>query len=714
MDNEGSMNFFKYLAIIFRYKWLVLVLFLLLMLSGIWVVSKKQELYSAHAKILVNYQMEGVSDISRYFMRGTIAYLVKTYSMTIVSNSVIAATKKRLSLPYGVSYLRSRVYVQTEENTNLLDITATLPDKELVADFVNVLIEEYIKQHQAFMNEDATRARDYISEQLKTIQDDLSEAQRKIKVFKEKNNVVDVNIEMENLVSTYSDLGLKKTAAEMEYKSVRESLDKVKGQIASLNTAGGQRLITDIEKSPEYISYQRLQEEYEKARVYYSEDSDYFKNLEKKLEELKIQLLSRLSNENSSENSILALYAQKGELEKRLIQLELEIQKTDYILRDLDKKFKMVPEREMEYLNLQRQLSVSEKLYTLLLEQDKELELQKISQGSTIRVVDNAVKPSRPVTTSKVQYLIFMLFLSLIVSVGFAFLIEYLDNTVKPSDDIERIFETDLIGKIPEIYKSEEKLSKWAIITGQRAKYITRTFKENLITNISPKSTINESYKELRTLLTYSKWAKDKKGLKSFLITSSETKEGKSITAANLSIMLSKNNKKTILIDTDMRKPSLHRIFEIDNSKGISSYFEDDYKDMSELVKMGVNPFHYLITCGPHTHASTEYLDSPKLQTLIGKLGEMGFEYVLFDTPPVNALTDAVVLSNKVDGVLFVIRANQIAKHRAKIALESIKKSGGRLIGIILNGIPIRGGYGYYYYYYGQQYYYSYDDVDKK
>ena len=197
------------------------------------------------------------------------------------------------------------------------------------------------------------------------------------------------------------------------------------------------------------------------------------------------------------------------------------------------------------------------------------------------------------------------------------------------------------------------------------------------------------------------------------IITSSETKEGKSITVANLSIILSLNKKKTIVIDADMRKPALHRIFNVSNNLGVTNYFEGTVKNAKEIIFSGVNPYHSILPCGPHTRSSSEFLDSPKVFKLIKELSDLGYEYILFDTPPVNALTDAVVLSNKVDGVLFVIRSNQIGRHRVKLAIDSLKKSGGNLIGVVLNGIPLRGGYGYYYYYYGQTYYYNYDDVDK-
>jgi capsular exopolysaccharide synthesis family protein len=687
MENEGSMNVYRYLSI--------------------------KEMYAAHTKILVNYQMPGVSsDISRFFIKGTITYLVKTYSLTIKSNSVIQETKNALNLPYSIGYLKSRIYVTVEEGTNLITISATLPDKDRIAAFLNTLIDKYIELQTGFMNEDAVKAGMYVHDQLNMVGKDLKSIQNEIKIFKEKNGIVDMNTEMNSLVSTYSHIKLEKLNSEMEKNSINKSIKKINQQLNNLKNSKDTRVIKDIENSPEFATYLKLQEEYEQASVYYKKNSAYLKGIEARLIEMKAKLLNKISAMGDSV-SIFTLYSQKTTLEKRLIELNYQIMKSDFLLKNLDRKFKAIPETEMEYLTLARKLSINEKLYSVLLEQEKQLELQNITQGSTIRIVDRAITPSRAVTTSKTQYFLFMFMISLIVSLGFAFLIEYLDTTVKPSDNIEKMFDVNLIGKIPEIYQNEDKLSKWAIITGKRAKYITRTFKENLITNISQKSTVHESYKELRTLLSYSKGLKDKKGVKSLIITSSETKEGKSITVANLSIILSLNKKKTIVVDADMRKPALHRIFNVSNNLGVTNYFEGTVKNVKEIISPGVNPYHSILSCGPHTRSSSEFLDSPKVFKLIKELSDIGYEYILFDTPPVNALTDAVVLSNKVDGVLFVIRSNQIGRHRVTLAIDSLKKSGGKLIGVVLNGIPLRGGYGYYYYYYGQTYYYNYDDVDK-
>ena len=718
MENEGSLNIYRYISIVVKYRWLVLIMFVILIISGMFVVTKQKDMYAAHSKILVNYQMGGVSsDISRFFMKGTIAYLVKTYSLTIVSNGVLQTTKDQLHLPYSVGYLRNHVFVTTEEGTNLINISATLADKELVSKFLNTLIENYIELQKNFLTQDSNRARIYIKEQLNIIEKDLGDLQTQIKEFKEKNGVVDVAAETQKLVETFSQLRYEKLSAINEKKSVNSSLSKVNKTINKLKSGGQKNLISSIEKSPEYNSYIALQEEYEKASLYYSPDSNYMKLLDEKLKQLKEKIYSSASKAGVAGYSIAALFAQKSGLEKRLISLNLEIKKTNNMLGSLDNEFRGIPEKEREYSNLMRKLTVNEKLYSMLLEQEKELALQQVSTGSTIRVVDKAVPAGRPVTTSKVSYALFVFIFSLVVAIGFAFLIEYLDVTVKPSDNIEKIFKVDVLGKIPEITQSDKKLTKWQIIFGKRGKSGIRTFKDNLLTQIDERSTIHESYKELRTLLNYSKLLKEKEFGKSILITSSETKEGKSITAANLSIILAKNKKKVVLIDADMRKPAQHRIFALENSTGLTNYFDGTIglDKVEHIIKPGINPYHYLITCGPHSHHSSEYLDSDDVIKLNDKLGKMGFEYILFDTPPVNALTDAVVLSNKIDGVIFVIRANQISRHRVQLALEGLRKNEDtHILGAVLNGIPLRGGYGYYYYYYGQTYYYSYYSEDKE
>ncbi|MCK5224406.1 hypothetical protein KAR04_06525, partial [Candidatus Calescamantes bacterium] len=394
MDNEGSMNLYRYLSIVFKYKWLVLLLFLILFISGMFVVMKSQEMYAAQTKILVNYQMSGTNDMSRYFMSGTIRYLVKTYSLTIVSNQVLEKTRKILDLPYSIGYLRSHLFVETEEGTNLIKVSGTLPDKEHVALFINTLIDQYIILQTGFMTEDSVKAKNYIQEQLQVVGADRKCIQEKIRDFKEKNGIVDVKTEMQNLVERFSALRLSKTTSIMERKSVNETLAKVNRELSKIKDSGEAKIINDIETSPEYAAYKKLQQEYEEASMVYKEGSSYIKAVKIKLDDLKNKLFNRISSTDSNV-SLLSLYSQKTLLEQRLVELNYEIVKTDFILQSMEQQHKSIPEKEMEYQDLMADLTINEKLYNILLEQEKELELAKITQGSTIRVVDRAIQPSR-------------------------------------------------------------------------------------------------------------------------------------------------------------------------------------------------------------------------------------------------------------------------------------------------------------------------------
>ena len=718
MENEKAPNIYRYISIVVKYKWLVLAMFLILTISGIFAVVKQKVMYAAHSKLLVNnnYQTSGISsDISRSFIKGNIDYMIKTCSLIIVSKRVLQATKKQLNLPHSIAYLRNHVLVTIEEGTNLINVSATLDDKEMVTKFLNSLIKNYIGFQKELMTHSYNKKRAFIKEQLNIVEKDSNHLQKQIKEFKEKNNVVDVDAETQNLVETFSQLRYKKLAAISEKKSVTISMDKINKTIDKLKSTGQKNLISSIEISPEYNSYLALQKEYETASLYYSPNSQYMKLLNEKLKEFRKKIYSSALKASNAGYSVATLLTQKNELKKQLIVLNLKIKKLNIILVGLNNEFKNIPELEREYSSFMRKLTINEKLYNILLEQDKDLALQQVSTGSNISVVDEAILVSRPVSTSKVNYTLFIFIFSLIVSVGFAFLLEYMDVTVKPSDNIEKIFKVEVLGKIPEISQSEKKLTKWQIIFGKRGKK-GRTFKDNLLTQIDERSPIYESYKELGILLNYSKFLRDKEFGKSILITSSETREGKSITAANLSIILAKSKKKVVLIDADMRKPVQHRIFSLENSIGLTNYFDGNIKldEIGKIIQPGINRYHYIITCGPHSHHYSEYFGSDDLNKLMHKLRKMGFEYILFDTPPVNVLTDVLVLSNKVDGVLFVIRANQISKYRLQIALESLRRNKNtHIIGAVLNDIPLRGGYGYYYYYYGQTYYYSYYSEDK-
>ncbi|SHH46836.1 CpsD/CapB family tyrosine-protein kinase [Clostridium grantii] len=224
-----------------------------------------------------------------------------------------------------------------------------------------------------------------------------------------------------------------------------------------------------------------------------------------------------------------------------------------------------------------------------------------------------------------------------------------------------------------------------------------------LIVKRDAKSVSAEAYRTLRTNIQYSSVDKE---MKTILLTSAGPGEGKSSTTGNLAYTLATVDKKVVIVDCDMRKPSVHKKMRLSNTVGLSNYLAGEVKLEEALQLIDKNIF--VITSGPIPPNPADMLGSNKMKALISKLEE-NFDYVLLDTPPVIAVTDAQVLAGNVDGVVLVVASKQADKDAVVRAKELLLKVGANIIGVVLNKVEMRKGKGY-----GYQYYYYYGQDDKK
>lgn len=310
-------------------------------------------------------------------------------------------------------------------------------------------------------------------------------------------------------------------------------------------------------------------------------------------------------------------------------------------------------------------------------------QLLNFFQGSAtnyVEVVEPATVPTTPVSPRTNLNVLLAATVGLILAVGAAFLLEYLDDTIKTPDDISQALSLFTLGAVTRI-------------EGEN-------IEDKLVTADHPRSPISEAYRILRTNLQFS--AVDKP-LKTLLVTSANPIEGKSLTVANLGVVMAQAGLSVVIVDSDLRRPVLHRIFRLTKEDGLTN----------ALLHSNPNPVRYLqatevenlsvLTSGPLPPNPSELLGSERMRRLIEHLKERA-DVLLFDSPPCLAVTDAALLSSQVDGVLLVVDAGACRRELAVRAVEGLSKVGGNVLGAVLNKLSPRGaGYYYYYYYYSKE-----------
>ncbi|WP_353095815.1 polysaccharide biosynthesis tyrosine autokinase [Tissierella praeacuta] len=307
--------------------------------------------------------------------------------------------------------------------------------------------------------------------------------------------------------------------------------------------------------------------------------------------------------------------------------------------------------------------------------------VKSIMKVENIQVIDEAQIPDSPVKPRPMLNMAIAGVLGLMSGIFLAFLLEFLDNTIKTSDDVEKHLELPVLGAIP----------------------IVRNEESQLISITNPKSPVSEAFRTLRTNIQFSSIDRE---LKTIIVTSSSPTEGKSTISANLASILAQSDRKVLLIDCDFRKPKVHQNFGLSNLQGITNVLMGD-KNISDVVHKyeSLDNFN-ILTSGPIPPNPAELLGSKKMRNLLESLKE-DYDTIILDTPPVGLVTDSAVLSTIADGLIYVTAVGQIDVEVIKRAKELLDKVSANIIGVVLNKVPIEGRSYYKYQYYN---YYGEDD----
>jgi len=327
---------------------------------------------------------------------------------------------------------------------------------------------------------------------------------------------------------------------------------------------------------------------------------------------------------------------------------------------------------------MEREAKSNREVYQSLLTREKELRVSANSRTNNVRVVDRAETPRGPVSASGRRTVMMSMFIGLVLSVGVALGLDYMNDTIKTPEDVTRRLRLPFLGLVPAV----------------------RGDKHPLLASSQVPHDFGESFRSLRTSLL-SKYQGE--STKILVVTSAQPLEGKTTTAANIAMALAYGGSRVLLIDADMRRPGLHRPLRLTNERGLSQVLTGQAR-VRDVIQRTVDPNLLAITAGRSPLNPSELLSSERMKTLLTNLAHGPFNWIIIDTPPVLAVTDAVILAPLVSGVTFVVGAEMTRRRLAERAIETVMQAHPKFAAVVLNKVNFAKNKYYYSRYYGHQY----------
>ena len=596
----------------------------------------------------------------------------------------------------AVQFVERNLIINPLRDSENIEISFQDRSPELSRDLTNAIafaFQDFNSRKQYTTSEQASEflAKDVALQQVRIagLENELQEYGREKKLFALSSGPLDITEQ------ALADLNGELTAA-------KGRLAQAKARNETVQEASPEALV-EVSNSPLIRS---LKEQHAAVERKYSQGSKKFKADWPELAELKDELETinaRLAIEVNSitsqvQETALSDYEQ-ALAEVRNLAVQVDIQKAEVKRVNLD---------AIAYSALKEEIDTEREVLNSLIKRRSETETSTRLEGteaSNIRIIDLAELPDTPIRPRKFLNLVLGLILGLGLGVGTAFFLHYVDNSVKTEQDISQYAPgLAFLGFIPRFQKSDERESTRksgeSESTGKPIAVADGTINyTDLISHEEPKSTISEAFRNLRTSLLLSSPDHPPKFL---AVTSSNPSEGKSTVCLNLAIVLSQQGKKVLLIDADLRKPRIHKALGLDNGTGLSNYLSGN-AGSDGLIQHSHIPNLDIITSGPIPPNPAELVGSPMLRDLLNHLDQiLGYDHVLFDSPPALQVADAVILTTKLDGTILVISAGETSRESMQMARARFTQGHGHLFGCVLNGVRERAGY-----YHGYMYKYS-------
>jgi tyrosine-protein kinase Etk/Wzc len=604
-------------------------------------------------------------------------------------------------IPRLANSLAGIVSINQKRGLDVIALDVESPSNYEAALIANAYAEAYLNYTLDLSRLELTTIREFLDEEKEKKFSDLAKAESSLKEFQQRGGIVFLDDQAKNLVDQISEFEAQKNFILLELVAKQKANSELKKELKEIN--------------PELLSYLegQVNEPYVKELQLKIADMESRRDVEATIpdnEKLRNKIIEDYNKQikplkETLENKVQILKAgvysitpdNRREIVQRLFDTDIEVQglrlkdkSVKRILARYENDFDKLPAQSIELAKLERDQKSVEKLYLILEEKYQEAVINERSQLGNVSIIDSAVIPASPSKPNRPMIILAGLIIGLALGVGFSFVRNYLDRTIKNPEEIES--------------KGISVLS-W-IPTIEELKNLTVP-KLSFIVAMKSSTAASESFKALRTRIQYSS-IKEKKTI---LITSTIPEEGKTTIALNLAGTFAQSDKKVLLVDCDLRKPKLHSIFESDRFPGLSDYLFSNVSLDKIIRKTSLENLYY-ISSGTIPPNPSELLGSNLMKEFIEEL-KSKYDMIIIDSPPFITVTDAEILFRLTDGTVLVVQANKTPSEAFYKSCEKMLSfNSHNFLGVVLNNFNISKGYGYYYNYYN--YYYIYSNRNEK
>jgi succinoglycan biosynthesis transport protein ExoP len=706
-------HLYDYLLILRKHQWLILS-FLLTVVTIVTIATfRMRPVYVARATIEIDREnnnilpfqgadsYDSMMDLDNYIETQSKVLTSETLALQTIRNSGLAtnpefsaggvpseaiatgslANQKR---PPEVAAFLGSLSVKRIPNSRLMEVSYESTDPVLAARILNAHLENFKAQNIQSRYEATLEATRFLTSQLNELKLTVKQSEDARINYERQNQIWSVDDKSNITTQRLADLDRQLTDAQGQTLKKQALYEYAKaGDIDAVPEIRADPLLQDLQRKRADLSVLFME-----AVNQYGPNFPKVQRLQAQMKELDDQIA------RESKGIILQLESDYREAKQReeLIRQALEVQKAET---------NNMAEKMVQYNILKRESEADKSLYEGLLTKLKEAGISEGLKSSNLRVVDPAMIPSYPARPAKARNIALAFLVGLVGGIGLALLREYLDNTVKTPDDIETLTRLPSLAVVPAFGDGSKRKRRMGFFGSPSTNGLEKRIE--LVAQHLPKSQMSEAFRALRTALLLSQPDHPPQVI---LVTSALPREGKTTAAANLAVTLAQLGDKTVLVDADLRKPGVGRLLNLGTGKyaGLSSYLAGVSALDLVTVPHPAIPNLAAIPTGPLPPNPADLLSSHKLADAIAEL-RTKYKFVVIDSPPIMAATDAVILSVQADGVLLVVRSGETPKEAFTRTCDLLTSVKSRLLGVVLNAVDASAPD----YYYSYRYYpYSY------